>query len=266
MANKRTRRDRTTSAPGTSATATTEASNVRPAPPEPGGPNRQARKEEARRQREAIRRRATRRRILQRVAIVLAVVLVAGAIGAYFVLRTTPADAAGCGSVRTISAYDPSSEDRTHIGDASQVTTPPPLSTYPSAPPASGPHEPNPLPSGTYDTPPDVYRTIHSLEHAAVVIWYDPSATGSALDALKAFYQDPVQQDHVILAPYSYPDQGAAGTLPAGKDMVLVAWHRMQTCDRVSLDAAKSFVGGYRFDPQRPGAYRGDAPEAGAAI
>jgi hypothetical protein len=207
-----------------------------------------------------------RRRMLQRVAIVVAVVLVAGAIGGYLVLRPKPASAAGCGTVQTISQYDPSTEDRAHIGSASEVPTPPALSTYPSTPPASGPHDPSPQPAGTYESPPDVYRTIHSLEHAAVIIWYDPSATGSALDELKAYYQDPVQQDHVIVAPYSFPDQGTAGSLPSGKSMVLVAWHHEQSCNNVSLDAAKSFVGSYRYDPQRPAAYKGDAPEVGSAI
>jgi hypothetical protein len=148
----------------------------------------------------------------------------------------------------------------------SPVASPPALSTYPSTPPASGPHDPVPQPAGTYDTPPNVYRAIHSLEHAAVIIWYDPSATGSALDAIKAYFQDPVQQDHVIVAPFSYPDQGASGALPSGKNMILVAWHHAQTCASVNLDAAKTFVASYRFDPQRPADYKGDAPEVGSAI
>jgi len=264
MTNKKNRRG----APSTPRTGTTTATGapVKAAPAEPGGPNRQARKDEARRQREAIRRRMARRRWMRQVAIVLAVVLVAGAVGAYFLLRSSPADAAGCGSVRTIAPYDPSSEDRTHIGQASDVPTPPPLSSYASTPPTSGPHNPTPQPSGVYTQPPDVYRSIHSLEHAAVIIWYNPSASGDALDAIKAFYQDPIEMDHVIVAPYSYPDQGAAGSLPNGKDMVMVAWHHMQSCDNLSLDAVKSFVASYRFNPARPADYKGDAPEAGAAI
>jgi len=263
MTNKKNRRGASTAPPGSTTTA---AASVRPAPAEPGGPNRQARKEEARREREAIRRRMSRRKLIRQVAIVLAVILVAGAIGAYFLLRTTPADAAGCGSVQTIAPFDPSSQDRTHIGPNSDVPTPPPLSAYTSTPPASGPHDPVPMPAGVYNQPPDVYRTIHSLEHAAVIIWYNPSISSDALNEIKTFYQDPLEMDHVIVAPYSYPDQGAAGALPNGKDMVLVAWHRMQTCDNLSLSAAKSFVGIYRFNPARPGDYQGDAPEAGAAI
>ena len=42
----------------------------------------------------------------------------------------------------------------------------------------------------------------------------------------------------MIIAPYSYPDQGTAGQLPDGVQMALVAWHRMQTCSSVSLPVA----------------------------
>ena len=126
------------------------------------------------------------------------------------------------------------------------LTTPPKLSTYPTTPPASGPHDPTPLPAGIYDSPPDVYRTIHSLEHGAVIIWYAPGTTGKALDDLKAFYGQPasdadVGQAKIIIAPYDYPDQGDAGQLPAGVQMALVAWHRLQTCASVSLPVAFDF-------------------------
>ena len=75
------------------------------------------------------------------------------------------------------------------------------------------------------------------------------------------------ETDHVIVAEYNYPDQGTAGTLPSGKQMVLVAWHHMQVCGKVSLDAAKAFVSQYRTPtestvPCSPPGYKGDAPEA----
>jgi len=239
------------------------------APASPGGPNRQARKEEARRERERLQRRMARGRALRRVAIVLAVVLVGVAVGVYFLfIRQSAAEAAGCSPVTTIAPYNPATEDRTHIGaPGSPVTTPPALSTYRTGPPTSGPHDPSPLPAGVYDAPPDVYRTIHSLEHAAVVVWYRPSATGSALTELKSFFQEnPQDIEKVIVAPYDYPSQGARGQLPAGKNMVLVAWHHMQSCDQVSLGAARAFIGSYRINPSRPADYKGDAPEPQATI
>src|SRR5207247_2148664 len=79
------------------------------------------------------------------------------------------------------------------------------------------------LAAGVYESPPSIYSAIHSLEHGAVVIWYAPSASDAELSRIKDFFSDPAHNDHVIVAPYSYPDQGAAGGLPSGTDMVLVA-------------------------------------------
>ena len=168
------------------------------APATPGGPNRLARKEEARRQREVVRRRMARRRQLRVVGVVVAVLLVAGGITTYFVTRPSPAVAAGCGQVRVIQPY-PGNNDRAHIGGG-QVNSPPPLSSYRSTPPASGPHNPTPM--------------------------------------------------------------------PAGQQMVLVAWHHVQDCTRISLAAVQSFVSHYRLttgERSAPG-YQGDAPEPGVAI
>ena len=144
------------------------------------------------------------------------------------------AQAAGCGPVQTIPAYS-GAPDQAHIG--TQVASPPPLTRYPSTPPASGPHDPAPQGAGVYPSPPPVYSTIHSLEHGAAVVWYDPSASGKELDRIKSFFDDAANSDHVIVAPYNYPDQGAAGRLPAGKQMVLVAWPSTLSRRRTGLRA-----------------------------
>ena len=132
--------------------------------------------------------------------------------------------------------------DHDHVDAADR----PALSTYATIPPASGPHDPSPLTAGIYETPPDVYRTIHSLEHGAVIIWYDADISSQALDDLLAFYGQPFEdndigQAKIIIAPYDYPDQGPAGQLPAGVQMAMVAWHRLQLCSSVSLPVAFDF-------------------------
>lgn len=259
------RRKRTTSRPD--AGSGTPKTTVAPATP--GGPNRQARKDEARRQREALRRRMSRRRFYRVVSLIVAFVVVAGGVIAFMVLRPSAAEAAGCGPVQVIKPYNPSTEDRTHIASTnSPVTTPPPLSSYQSVPPVSGPHDPNPEPAGVYTDPPPVYRTIHSLEHATVIVWYRPGTTSSALADIQDFYRITANNDHVIVAPYSYPDQGAQGTLPAGKQMVLVAWHHRMLCDKLSLSVVKNFVRDYRVltGQGASAAYKGDAPELGTPI
>jgi hypothetical protein len=103
------------------------------------------------------------------------------------------------------------------------------------------------------------------MEHAGVIIWYRPGTSGAELDQIKEFYgqkvsSDDVGQGKVIVAPYSFPGQGAAGTLPDGDQMVLVAWHRMQACKTPSLAVAYAFSS--RFNNVTPGGtYQGAAPE-----
>jgi hypothetical protein len=122
-----------------------------------------------------------------------------------------------------------------------------------------------------YLVPPPVTRTIHSMEHAAVVVWVDRAAPAAdrqpgPYTELAQFFADPQNNDHVIVAPYAYPDQGSAGQLPEGITMALTAWHRQQLCQRISLAVAQAFVRDFRFDPGEPDRYRGDAPELGVSI
>ena len=178
------------------------------------------------------------------------------------------ADASGCADVAVTPPFDPPDQDASHIASAA---TAPPLSGYPTSPPASGPHADLPLPAGVYGslTVPDVYRSIHSLEHAATIVWYDPAAPADRVESLVAFYgpeQDgAVGQDRVIVAPYDFAG-APGGELPDGAQMALVAWHRLRTCARVDLAVAIDFTSQYGFPTTAGRAYAGEAPEPGAAI
>jgi len=70
-----------------------------------------------------------------------------------------------------------------------------------------------------------------------------------------------VGQDKLIVAPYSYPSQGAAGKLPTGVQMALVAWHRLQTCTKVDLAAAFNFTARYEAPTYGGLKYLGEARE-----
>ena len=115
----------------------------------------------------------------------------------------------------------------------------------------------------------DVYRAIHSLEHAATIVWYDPTAPAGRVEPLIAFYgpeQDgAVGQDRVIVAPYDFAG-ATGGELPEGAQMALVAWHRLRTCADVDLAVAVDFTSRYGFPTTAGRAYAGEAPEPGAAI
>ena len=267
----------TRSSPGTAEPAT-----VKPAPPTPGGPNRLERKEAARQARERLRRKMARQRVYRRA--VISVVVLAVVAGIVFLavrpkgsslnaqdaalLRAAPqaAQAAGCGPIQTIGKYrNDGTLDRAHIGTDAMPTSPP-LSSYASTPPTSGPHNLTPLPAGVYSDPPDVYQTVHSLEHAAVVIWYAPGTTSDELAKLQTFFAKAGEKTKVIVAPYNYPDQGNAGKLPQGKQMVMVAWHHMRVCNQVSLPVAFDFVAHYRYPAPKGQSYKGDAPEVNVPI
>jgi hypothetical protein len=100
-----------------------------------------------------------------------------------------------------------------------------------------------------------------------VVIWYAAEqADQGSLAEIAAYFGEPSRGDHLILAPFSYADEGEAGRLPAGTSRALVAWHRMQSCERLSLAVAEAFVASFRADPAHLENYRGVAPEAGIPI
>jgi hypothetical protein len=239
-------------------------------------PTKADRKEQARRERVELQRKIARTRRNRRIAIVLVGVVVV-AVAAFALTRpstavadpaelleqaATASTAAGCGPVEDVGAYQPEQQDDAHVATQDM----PPLSTYPSVPPASGPHNEVPLAAGVYSTPPSIDRVLHSLEHGGVVIWHAPGAAGPELDELRAFYEEPEFGSRVIVAPYDYPDQGDAGRLPAGTQMAFTAWHHASTCAQVSLPAAFGFSSRWAAPPYGDETYLGDAPEAGAAF
>lgn len=82
---------------------------------------------------------------------------------------------------------------------------------YPQTPPAGGEHHPTWLNCGIYGDPvPNVFA-VHSLEHGAVWVTYDPTLGADALATLR----EHLPSTYVILSPY-------AG-IPA--PIVLSAWN-----------------------------------------
>lgn len=246
-------------------------------------PTKAARKDEARRQRLELERKMARssrnRRIWIGVAIVsvLAVAAVmltrpeeqslASGRGAELLAASAAESvAAGCADVADVGPYQPEDLDRAHVGGDEGPATMPALSTYPSQPPASGPHAPTTLPAGVYSSAPPMDALIHSLEHGAAIVWYAPDATGSDLAELQEYFRDGDVGSRVIVAPYDYPEEGEAGALPAGTQMALVSWHHTQTCAEVNLAAAFGFTARYAFPTFGGEDYLGNAPEPGAAI
>jgi len=162
--------------------------------------------------------------------------------------------------VETIAAYSPTKDNQTHHEDGAG----PALDTYTTVPPVSGPHAGTTLPAGAYDSPPPIENVLHSMEHGAAVIWYSPTAPAEEVSALAAFVAE--NQEHTIMAPLDYPEEGDAGQLPEGTQMALAAWQRLQLCSALSQDAVLEFLRSYRSPTLGGGAYLGEAPEPGFAI
>jgi hypothetical protein len=256
-------------------------------------PTKAERKEQARHDRERIQREMAKRRRRRWIGIALVVVaIVAVGIAGVLVNRSSDlpdpgsllasaegaATSAGCSDIQVVEAYggvqDPSAEDyadQTHLDAGGAM---PPLQTYPSVPPTSGPHDPSPLRFGVYTSPPPLSQVLHSLEHGAVAIWYDPAAPPAEIQRLQDFYERTdaaVGASKVIVAPFDYPDQGDAGRLPDGTQMALAAWHRLRTCSSPDLAVAFDFTARLATAPNDAGvdagiAYEGEAPEPTAQI
>lgn len=56
---------------------------------------------------------------------------------------------------------------------------------YESNPPHSGPHYPRTAHAGVYDKAPEDGYLVHSLEHGAVILWYDEKLGGGDVKTLK---------------------------------------------------------------------------------
>jgi hypothetical protein len=70
---------------------------------------------------------------------------------------------------------------------------------YPQSPPAGGPHSAAWLNCGIYDEPQANENAVHSLEHGAVWVTYDPQVVGDdELAALRAH----LPRTYAILSPY----------------------------------------------------------------
>ncbi len=112
--------------------------------------------------------------------------------------------------------------------------------TYDRVPPAGGPHNPTPLNCGIYTQPVPNENAVHSLEHGAVWITYQPNLPADQVAALQRLVSTHYvgTQRYLILSPY-------AG-LPS--PIVASAWGAQLGVDQASdprlLEFIHAFAGG----------------------
>jgi len=116
--------------------------------------------------------------------------------------------------------------------------------TYDRIPAAGGDHSPTWLTCGIYEQPVPNEKAVHSLEHGAVWIAYQPSLHADQIGTLRELVQgmyDPNER-YLILAPYP--------TLAS--PVVVTAWGNQLTLERVSDDRIGKFIDRFRGGPQSP--------------
>ncbi|MBV9452505.1 MAG: DUF3105 domain-containing protein [Rubrobacter sp.] len=115
--------------------------------------------------------------------------------------------------------------------------------SYPQSPPVGGDHNPVWQNCGFYDKPIQNENGVHSLEHGAVWITYQPDLPSEQVDTLRKLAQS---QDYILVSPY--PD------LPA--PVVASAWGKQLQLDSTNDPRLEQFVSAFRLGPQtqEPGA------------
>ena len=182
---------------------------------------RRQRLEEKRQQREAAakaRQRAEFRERLVRGMVLAAVVV--GTIWFFFLREQTPTEINGH-AVREFRA------DRGHTND--------PVTTYESTPPATGDHSPSAAPCGVHGTQIPNELFVHSLEHGAVGILYDPQQVEvPTIGEIEAKVNE--FDDRTLSAPY-------AGT---ESPITLTSWTRLLRLNEYEEDTIDEYIEAFR--------------------
>jgi hypothetical protein len=108
-------------------------------------------------------------------------------------------------------------------------------------PPVGGVHYPSWQNCGIYDQVLDTAYAVHSMEHGAIWITYNPDLPQAEIDALK----DEARGDGwVLMSPY--PDQSS--------DVVLSAWGAQLPLDSASDERIPTFISRYKAQGPEQGA------------
>ena len=102
---------------------------------------------------------------------------------------------------------------------------------YPQNPPAGGAHNPAWLNCGVYTEPVPAENAVHSLEHGALWVTYDPSISDAALESLRSV----LPSTYVILSPFD--------DLPA--PIVLSGWNSQLQVDDADDPRIATFIEEY---------------------
>ena len=111
-------------------------------------------------------------------------------------------------------------------------------------PPYGGPHDGYTLPCGIYDDAVRVEQAVHSMEHGAVAIWWEPSrASQEEVEQLSRIARRHLEDgDFTILAPL----QGI------GSKIVLASWGERMRLDAVEEDTIDAYFSLFKHNAPEP--------------
>ena len=109
---------------------------------------------------------------------------------------------------------------------------------YEQTPPAGGPHNPVWQNCGFYEKPVRDENAVHSLEHGAVWIAYEPNLPQDEVERLR----DLTEQSYVLVSPYPGLDS----------PIVATAWGKQLKLESPEDPDLERFVRAYRQGPQTP--------------
>ncbi|HKX74168.1 MAG TPA: DUF3105 domain-containing protein [Acidimicrobiia bacterium] len=187
-----------------------------------------ARRNPQQKQVEAEERRQQAKKAEQRRRYLITGAIVVGLVGVVVYLATRPPPAA-LANIETFA-----DQGAAHI----EANSPTP--NYNSNPPTSGPHASTPAACGIYREPvPDVNQ-VHTLEHGAVIVQYDPTVSEADREVLEDFGRD--APSHVIVAPREGMESPIA----------LTAWTKRLLLDTPDREAISAFYDLFaQFGPER---------------
>jgi hypothetical protein len=176
--------------------------------------------------RKADRAKQRKRSTVLTVVLVLIVAIAIG--GIYFAVQAGSASTdATPGALDDVKVYDYT--DRSHTTDPVH---------YKEDPPVGGPHYPTPQQCGIYDQPVQNEKAVHSLEHGAVWVTYDPSLPESDVKTLT----DQLHDSYLLVSPYEGQDAPVVAT----------AWNHQLALTGVDDPRLADFIAEYRQGPQTP--------------
>lgn len=254
MAKKRRKRNRRPVAPpvhsapdaamhGPTGPGAVEPPPARPFTPDPPatGAEPVARTEVPRRPAGTSRRVTSRRRKTRRRNYLIAFAVVAAIVGLALIpyalgRRSTNqfnklAAAAGCSDLRETGGSGASE----HLAEGEKTT-------YDTTPPSNGKHATTTLGAGVYerrlsDNPEEelnIYKAVHSLEHGAVIVWYDGLSDDDKGLLERTYRTEP----KVLVVPYPL--------LEGDTKVAMSAWGRMVECEKLSTDVIDGFIERFR--------------------